>query len=272
MSRMTADAAQGGTAPRTARRAPRTTRPAWAPARSTSSPTCPRSPTARACSPTSAASSPTPGPRSTRRARPSLSLDPALAARFAAPLPEPAGDAEAALADAAHVLDASVSPSRPLFLAYIGSTGLEIGVLASALAATYDANLATSAGGADLRRGAGAALGRRVRRVPARGGRVHQRRDDVEPDRAAGRARARAAGRARTTASAPAAPPSTAPTRRTTPSCAPSRRAAWAARRCAGSRSTGSGGCAPTRSSGRSRATSPAASSPSPSWPPRGRR
>src|SRR5215207_7129947 len=77
-------------------------------------------------------------------------LDPELAARLATPLPEPAGDAEAALADAARVLDASVSPSRPLFLAYIGSTGLEIGVLASALAATYDANLATSAGGADL--------------------------------------------------------------------------------------------------------------------------
>src|SRR5215213_2145041 len=76
-------------------------------------------------------------------------LDPALAARFGAALPEDAGDAEAALADAARVLDASVSPSRPLFLAYIGSTGLEIGVLASALAATYDANLATSAGGAD---------------------------------------------------------------------------------------------------------------------------
>ena len=66
-----------------------------------------------------------------------------------AALPEPPGDAEAALADAARVLDASVSPSRPLFLAYIGSSGLEIGVLASALAATYDANLATSAGGAD---------------------------------------------------------------------------------------------------------------------------
>jgi aromatic-L-amino-acid/L-tryptophan decarboxylase len=77
-------------------------------------------------------------------------LDPALAERFGAALPEDAGDAEAALADAARVLDASVSPSRPLFLAYIGSTGLEIGVLASALAATYDANLATSAGGADL--------------------------------------------------------------------------------------------------------------------------
>jgi aromatic-L-amino-acid decarboxylase len=77
-------------------------------------------------------------------------LDPALAARFGAALPEAAGDTDAALADAARVLDASVSPSRPLFLAYIGSSGLEVGVLASALAATYDANLATSAGGADL--------------------------------------------------------------------------------------------------------------------------
>jgi aromatic-L-amino-acid decarboxylase len=77
-------------------------------------------------------------------------LDPALIERLDAPLPEDAGDVQAALADAARVLDASVSPSRPLFLAYIGSSGLEIGVLASALAATYDANLATSAGGADL--------------------------------------------------------------------------------------------------------------------------
>lgn len=77
-------------------------------------------------------------------------LDPALVERFAAALPDAPGDADQTLADAARVLDASVSPSRPLFLAYIGSTGLEIGVLASALAATYDANLATSAGGADL--------------------------------------------------------------------------------------------------------------------------
>jgi aromatic-L-amino-acid/L-tryptophan decarboxylase len=77
-------------------------------------------------------------------------VDPEVAARFEAGLPEQAGDADAALADAARVLDASVSPSRPLFLAWIGSTGLEIGVLASALAATYDANLATPGGGADL--------------------------------------------------------------------------------------------------------------------------
>ena len=70
-----------------------------------------------------------------------------------------AGDAEQALADAARVLDASVSPSRPLFLAYIGSTGLEIGVLASALAATYDANLATTRRRRRPRRGAGRCAG-----------------------------------------------------------------------------------------------------------------
>jgi aromatic-L-amino-acid/L-tryptophan decarboxylase len=77
-------------------------------------------------------------------------VDPALRERLREPLHEEPGDAEAALADAARLLDASVSPSRPLYLAYIGSTGLEMGVLASALAATYDANLATSAGGAEL--------------------------------------------------------------------------------------------------------------------------
>jgi aromatic-L-amino-acid decarboxylase len=77
-------------------------------------------------------------------------LDEMLIGRLDALLPEEAGDAEAALKDAARILDASISPSRPLYLGYIGSTGLEIGVLASALAATYDANLAVTAGGADL--------------------------------------------------------------------------------------------------------------------------
>ena len=77
-------------------------------------------------------------------------LDEMLIGRLGAPLPEEAGDTEAALQDAARILDASISPSRPLYLGYIGSTGLEIGVLASALAATYDANLAATAGGADL--------------------------------------------------------------------------------------------------------------------------
>src|SRR5918993_5698740 len=77
-------------------------------------------------------------------------LDEMLIGRLEMPLPEKAGDPDAILADAARVLDASISPSRPLYLGYIGSTGLEIGVLASALMATYDANLAVAAGGADL--------------------------------------------------------------------------------------------------------------------------
>ena len=77
-------------------------------------------------------------------------LDEMLIGRLETPLPEKPGDPDAILADAARVLDASISPSRPLYLGYIGSTGLEIGVLASALLATYDANLAVTAGGADL--------------------------------------------------------------------------------------------------------------------------
>ncbi|CAN5811290.1 pyridoxal-dependent decarboxylase [soil metagenome] len=77
-------------------------------------------------------------------------LDEMLIGHLDEPLPEEAGDVKAALADAARVLDASISPSRPLYLGYIGSTGLEIGVLASALLATYDANLAVAAGGADM--------------------------------------------------------------------------------------------------------------------------
>ena len=77
-------------------------------------------------------------------------LDETLIGRLDEPLPEEACDVEVALAEAARVLDASISPSRPLYLGYIGSTGLEIGVLASALMATYDANLAVAAGGADL--------------------------------------------------------------------------------------------------------------------------
>lgn len=74
----------------------------------------------------------------------------ALLQRLAAPLPQGPGDVHDALDDAAGILDASISPARPLYLAYVGSTGLETGVLASALLAAYDANLATAAGAADL--------------------------------------------------------------------------------------------------------------------------
>ena len=74
----------------------------------------------------------------------------ALTERLLEPLPEVPDDAQRAIADAVGVLDASISPSRPLYLAYIGSTGLDMGVLGAALAATYDVNLAAVAGGAEL--------------------------------------------------------------------------------------------------------------------------
>ena len=77
-------------------------------------------------------------------------VDDDLAARLREGLPEHGSAPEGVLDDAVRVLDASVSPARPLYLAYIGSTGLEVGVLGEALAATYDVNLATTAGGADL--------------------------------------------------------------------------------------------------------------------------
>jgi aromatic-L-amino-acid/L-tryptophan decarboxylase len=77
-------------------------------------------------------------------------LDEELHARLEGELPQAPGDPQQALSDAAHVLDASVSPSRPLYTAYIGSTGLEAGVLAGALQHAYDVNLASSAGAAEL--------------------------------------------------------------------------------------------------------------------------
>jgi aromatic-L-amino-acid decarboxylase len=77
-------------------------------------------------------------------------LDDELRERLATPLPDAPADAGAALEDATSVLDASVSPSRPLFLAYIGSSGLEAGVLAGALGTAYDVNLAASAGAVEL--------------------------------------------------------------------------------------------------------------------------
>lgn len=53
------------------------------------------------------------------------------------------------VADALAVLDASISPARPRYAAYVGSTGLRVGVLAQALTATYDVNLAAAAGPAE---------------------------------------------------------------------------------------------------------------------------
>jgi len=66
------------------------------------------------------------------------------------PLPSAPTDPNSALEQAADVLDRSLAQARPRWFAYIGSSGLEIGVLADALMASHDVNVANSAGAADL--------------------------------------------------------------------------------------------------------------------------
>ncbi len=83
-----------------------------------------------------------------RPAEPAVDAD--LLERLALSLPEEPNNPARVLADAARILDESNSPARPLYLGYVGSTGLEVGVLADALAATYDVNLAVTARAADL--------------------------------------------------------------------------------------------------------------------------
>jgi aromatic-L-amino-acid decarboxylase len=67
---------------------------------------------------------------------------------FRRALPDQASPALAALDAAAAALDASLAQPRPRFFAFIGSSALEIGVLADALAACFDVNLASWAGAA----------------------------------------------------------------------------------------------------------------------------
>jgi aromatic-L-amino-acid/L-tryptophan decarboxylase len=65
-------------------------------------------------------------------------------------LPEAGIGVEAALGDAAGVLDESLSHSRPRFFGYVGSSGLESAVLADALSASHDVNLAAESAAAYL--------------------------------------------------------------------------------------------------------------------------
>ena len=77
-------------------------------------------------------------------------ISPDLLATLDLPLPEAGIDVVEALDEAAEALDQSLAQSRPRYLAYIGSSGLEIGALADLLAHSYDPNLALHAGAATL--------------------------------------------------------------------------------------------------------------------------
>lgn len=75
-------------------------------------------------------------------------------------LPQAPSDPITALDIAAEALDSSLAQARPRYLAYIGSSGLEIGALGDLLAHSHDPNLALDAGTAtDIERQAIAWLG-----------------------------------------------------------------------------------------------------------------
>lgn len=75
-------------------------------------------------------------------------LDERVLALLSSALPEAPTAVNEVLDDAARILDESVAQPRPRYFAFIGSSGLEIGAIADALAACYDINLAVDAGAA----------------------------------------------------------------------------------------------------------------------------
>jgi aromatic-L-amino-acid decarboxylase len=75
-------------------------------------------------------------------------LDERVRALLASALPERPTPALEALEDTARILDESLAQPRPRYFAFIGSSGLEIGVVADALAACFDVNLARYAAAA----------------------------------------------------------------------------------------------------------------------------
>ena len=70
------------------------------------------------------------------------SIDRRLRGLFETGLPEAGSSALDVLADAAQVLDTSIAQPRPRFFAFVGSSGLEIGVVGDLLASCFDVNLA----------------------------------------------------------------------------------------------------------------------------------
>ncbi len=77
-------------------------------------------------------------------------IEPSLAATLQEALPEEPMNPIQTLNLAAEVLDKSLAHARPRFMAWIGSSGLEIGVLGDLLAHSYDINLAIDSRAASI--------------------------------------------------------------------------------------------------------------------------
>ena len=75
-------------------------------------------------------------------------VDDDLRAVLREPLPDTPEPVTRALEEAAQILDESIAQPRPRYFAFVGSSGLPIGVVADALASCFDANMAVYAGAA----------------------------------------------------------------------------------------------------------------------------
>ena len=75
-------------------------------------------------------------------------IDDRLKVLLEAALPEAPTSALEVLEDARRVLDESLAQTRPRYFAFVGSSGLEIGVLGDLLASCFDVNLAVWAAAA----------------------------------------------------------------------------------------------------------------------------
>jgi aromatic-L-amino-acid decarboxylase len=87
--------------------------------------------------------------RSFDHARPGQPVvDDEVRAMLREPLPDDPAPVARVLAEAAQILDESIAQPRPRYFAFVGSSGLEIGVVGDALASCFDTNLAVWAGAA----------------------------------------------------------------------------------------------------------------------------
>ena len=77
-------------------------------------------------------------------------IDERVRALLQTTLPEGGVPVHEAMNDAGRILDGSISQARPRYFAFIGSSGLEIGVIGDAIAAAYDINLAVDARAATM--------------------------------------------------------------------------------------------------------------------------
>ena len=109
-------------------------------------------------------------------------IDDRLKVLLEAALPEAPTSALEVLEDARRVLDESLAQTRPRYFAFVGSSGLEIGVLGDLLASCFDVNLAVWAAAATEVEDQAIRWVAEFVGFPAAGWRLHERRHRLQHD------------------------------------------------------------------------------------------